>query len=162
MDFLTSQNLPLPINQQQQEQQRQCYEQVSIPAGSDLDRRVHTDIAMQLEQQYPSLLCPGHFATPIVLSLSWPNSSSHIPGYSSDLTMAAAAGAEARAQIAFDNENNSTSASRPSSSHYPLAPMSAKRAVTAASLEEEGRFMGPLLFQVVHDRVEHKENPRSR
>jgi len=102
MDFLTSQNFPLP-NDQRQSQWR---EQVSDFAASDFDLRLHSNMAMQLmqrAQQSSSLLRPVHFATPCVLSLS-PNTSFHIPGY----TMAA--GADARAQIAFETNCNTTSA----------------------------------------------------
>jgi len=102
VDFLTSQHLRLSTDQRQQEQHGQWHEQALTQATSDLNHRLHSNIAMQLKQaalQYPSLLHPDHLAAPFESSLS-PNISPHMPLYSADFKMAV--GAAAREQIAFE------------------------------------------------------------
>jgi len=162
MDFLTSQNSPLPVDQQQQEQHRQWQEHLSSHVASDFNNRLHSNIAMQLQtsQQCLSRFRPGRPTEPFVSSLL-PNTSSHIPGYSSDLTMAA--DADARAQIGYEIDNNTTSVAGPfsptmmrdiyirSSPHFPLATFGTRGAVTAArsSSEDGGVPTGPLVQQLL-------------
>jgi len=151
----------------------------SLSLASDQEQSLYSNIAMQLmqaTQHRPSPMHPGHSIKPPQSSL-WTEPGSTSMASSSIADFKIAADAEARAQIAFDNDYKITfvdgAAPSPlmrdiysccSSSHFPFRTWP-RASITAAISEEDGRLTGQLVKQLLHvllpvERLEHEENPR--